>query len=246
MLRIQSAAAAAGVVGLGMLAAHASAATLFTTSADFATFTAQPGFAVAASTAFDADGQTLNGIGNYTVGTSAGGSLQVTRSASTAYAGIAFSNQDEAGNQAFLTAVAPGSVATTYPPPNFNQVPGATAQYSGNLYLTYTVPTNNGGNYFDVGVIFNYTGNFGQFGQTSSTSAIVNGQTVVTATIPYTINAAAGLSYFQLGLLYNSNYNATTPFFVDSISTTPPAAAPEPTTLAALAVGGLLLRRRRA
>jgi hypothetical protein len=54
-----------------------------------------------------------------------------------------------------------------------------------------------------------------------------------------------GLSYFQLGLIYNSNYNTPTPFTVDNIR----ASIPEPTSVGMIAAGvagAIGLRRRPA
>jgi len=90
------------------------------------------------------------------------------------------------------------------------------------ITFDFTQPPPGTGNYFGLGLVLNYDGNFGQFFGT----AIDNGNGTFTATIPYTINAHGPLSYFQLGLIYNSNFDTAAPFTVDNIAVVPePAAA---------------------
>jgi hypothetical protein len=52
--------------------------------------------------------------------------------------------------------------------------------------------------------------------------------------------APGSLTYFQLGLIYNSNYDTGSPFTVDNIRV-----VPEPATLALLPLCGLFVRARK-
>jgi hypothetical protein len=111
---------------------------------------------------------------------------------------------------------------------------------SGTLAIDYTTPANNGGNYFQLGVVLNYSSNFGQF---TGGTPIDDGNGFSTVDVPYTINTAGSYSYFQFGLIFNSNYDSTAPtsFTVDNIRL-----VPEPASMGCLgALGVLVLRRRR-
>lgn len=217
-------------LGLG-IASHAQAQTLFTTVNDFNQWSVGGGTG-GGSTLYDSDGSATNGLGNTTAAGGAGtaGSLSVTLSnPSNTYQFPAFS-AGEQGNQAFLSTLDPGAVAGT-----------SLAAYSGTLDMTYTTPTNNGGSYYEIGVVLNYDGNFGQFFQSSAVNETIDGQPTTVATIPYTISATS-LSYFQLGIIFNSNYAPTTPFYVDNISV---PSVPEPASIGMLGAGMTLLTLRR-
>jgi hypothetical protein len=221
--------------------------TLYTTDTDFSQWGGANGATAAGSTTYDADGSSVNGLGNNGNPNVAGtpGSLQVNWTPTVGgFNGVAFSPNEE-GNTAFLNLLAPGSVPTTFPPPTFSAVPGSIAAGSGTILMTYTFPDNNGGNFFDPGIIFNYNNNFDQDLPTGFTSdGTVDGLSTETVSIPYTLNATSGLSFFQMGILYNSNFSPTGPFFVDNIQI---AQVPEPPSigLIGLLATGLLGRRRR-
>jgi hypothetical protein len=245
-------------IGLGLTTfAHGQA--IFTTVSDFTGWTASaPATAVTASTAWDYDGSTTNGLGNNpgnsgssinVGGTSTGGSLQITASTNLGFSELAFS-PGEAYNNSFMQAFDPGSTTAFSAASSFG--PGSTVAYSGTIYLVYTIPTISSGSFDQIGINLDYPADgFYQalFGSDVS-DGTVNGLTTFTATIPYTVTAGAGnLSNLQLAIQSNSNEVPTSPFFVDDISFSPPvqASMPEPATLGVLGTGlsMLMLRRRR-
>lgn len=215
-----------------LVAGNARAGTvLFTTQEDWAQWVNNTSMTTTGVNTTSLDNSTTNGAGNNASPGSAGtnGSMQtVWNSGSYNY----FYGPGEQGNQSFLSAIDPGAVAGV-----------SAAAYSGMLTVQYTKPPAGSGNYFQLGVVLNYEGNFSQpFGPETD-----NGDGTFTATIPYTINATNALGYFQLGLIYNSSYNTNTPFTVDNIT-----AVPEPMSFSLIALGGLGmlavsigLRRRR-
>ena len=235
------------LVAVGWLVQNASAQTsLFTTTNDFSGWSSQNGDTVGSSTLWDSDGGVVNGLGNSNPGSSGtAGSLSINLNGWTGgnYNSVSF-GPDRSYSSTFLSAIDPGSTPVTYPPPNYNQVPGTTVAYSGQFSMVYTLPDNNGGNYFQIGLVLNYNSDYSVGFGTVTSLGTVDGQTTYEATIPYTIKAGS-LTYFQFGLLYNGNYAPTTPFYVDDISVAP---VPEPATVALAAVGGaaLLFFRRRA
>lgn len=170
----------------------------------------------------------------------AAGSLQITPPASIGFGNIV--DIGESTNSLFLGDLDPGSTAVSYPPPNFTQALGSTTNYSGTLTMTYTIPSNVTGSYFELGVGLNYDGHGYNpfFGTNSYTS--VDGQTTAVETIPYTISAGS-LSYFDFQIFSNTDYTSAAPFYVDDIQ----VSVPEPASMSVLG-GGLLmltLRRRR-
>ncbi len=196
----------------------ATAQSLFTTTGDFTGWSGGSAFTVGPAAAPDLDGNSANGLGN--TGTSGtGGSLQlVWLSGSFDY----IFSQGEQANAAFMAAM----------------------MFNNQIQITYNKPPPGSGNYFGLGIVLNYDGHFDQvFG-----SEVDNGNGTFTATIPYNNNSisaqagGAGITYFQLGIIYNSNFNTATPFNVDNIQ-----AAPEPGTMAlfGLGAGVLILMRRR-
>lgn len=209
---------AAGI-GLAALAvAPAQGQVLFTTQSDFSAWGNNSNSAeiLAAQAAPDSDGSAINGLGNTAApgATDIPGSLSVTQTSGTYNY---FYGGGEQSNAAFLAAL--GS--------------------SGTLAIDYTTPTNNGGSYFEVGVVLNYAGNFGQF---FGGTPVDDGNGFSTVDVPYTVSTAASYSYFQLGLIFNSNYDTTAPatFTVDNIRL-----VPEPASICCLGGLGVLMLRRR-
>jgi hypothetical protein len=187
---------------------------LFTTQDDF---TGWGGTPVATP---DSDGSAINGLGDTTTtpgGAGAPGSLQLTESSGTF--NYIFS-QGEQGNTPFLAAL--GS--------------------SGTINFDFQYPVNNGGSYFQLGLVINATGQFGQF---FGSAPVNDGDGWYTQSIPYTVSGQPGpFSYFQLGVIFNSNYDTSAPavFNIDNIQI---QSVPEPATMGLVGAGITLLTMRR-
>jgi hypothetical protein len=213
---------------------------------------------VGPSSAWDYDGSTINGAGNNpgnsggsinVGGSSAAGSLSVTWGSSVGSYGYPAFSPGEAYNPSFMHTIDPGSLAAYSAESGYGQ--GTTVAYTGTINMVYTKPDDEsgGGGYFQLGIVLNYNGNFGQFfGGPETSLGMVDGQPAYEVSVPYTINAGgpANLNYFMLGVIYNSNYQPVLPFNIDSISVVP---VPEPSSLAFAALGGLcmfrVVRRRK-
>jgi len=203
-------------------AAHAALIPLFQTQNDFSSWQNNGAITVGTQATPDSDGSSINGLGNTTNAGGAGtpGSLLVTEGQGSGTYNFNYSGGEQ-GNAAFLAAL--GS--------------------SGTISLDYTAPTNPGGagNYYQFGLVLNYSGNFGQF---FGGAAVNDGNGFFTQTIPYTVNTASSYSYFQLGIIYSSNFETGGPstFTLDNIGV---VAVPEPASLGMLSLSGVALLRRR-
>lgn len=207
---------------------------LFTTTNDFSLF--QNGSPVLSSDYYSDSGN-VNGLGNAaSVGGAGGiGSLELTLPGGW---GTVSDGPGVAGNQAFLSAIDPGSG------------PGTLVNYSGTL--SFDVYTANLTSWAQFGVLFNYDNNWTPFFSSTTTSITgADGRTWTHAVVPYTI-AATSLSYFGFSIMENSDGGSGgvggvigENIYVDNFQVT---VAPEPGTAALLALGGmaLLFLRRRA
>jgi hypothetical protein len=246
-------------VGVMALAVQTvSAQNLFSTYSDFTGWSGSAGASAGPSSDWDYDGSTINGAGNNPGntgssinpgGSSPVGSLGITWASSAGnYNNLAFS-PGEAYNKSFMHTIDPGSLAAYTDESGYGA--GTTVAYSGTLSMVYTIPDNEAGSYFELGVDLAYTPNYYSVFLPSSITPLngglpVNGQITVEATIPYSITAGNNLQGFAFGIAYNSDYQPVLPFYVDSISV---VAVPEPSSLALAALGGLcmfrVLRRRK-
>lgn len=227
-----------GIVALS-LAQLASAQVLFTTVEDFTGWTGNLGSTVTTSTSYDYDGSTVNGAGNLSNpgGTGTAGSLAVTWAPTVGtFNSIAVASY-QGGNQAFLSVLDPGS----------SVVGNSMAAYSGTLNLVYSLPDNEGGNYFQLGILLQYDANgyYQTFFPSSSDTYLgtFGGLDTYQAAIPYTITAGAQ-NGFGFSIMYNSDYSPIDTFYIDRIEV---AAVPEPTTIALLGFGmlGMAFQLRR-
>lgn len=188
---------------------------LFTTTNDFAEFTAGGGDLILATNDWDFDMNITNGLGDTSAPGAIGnaGSLLIDWSSlETGYGSVA-SGPDEETNAVFMEAIDPGCNTGTE---------ASVAAY-GNLYMDYSMPDNSGGgNYFQLGIGLGYNadGYYQNFFPSSTKDLGIqdnSGYEVYEATIPYTITP--GYYYgFNPWIAVNSNYQPTNGFHVDNIT----------------------------
>lgn len=198
-----------------LLVQSASAQLLFTTYEDFLQWQSANGFGVTAVKNPDSDGGNINGLGNTnafgSVGTS--GALAIQWPQGGIPYNYAAGTPGEQGYTNFIAALEqPGKALTfDYKAP------------------TSVSPTGSTGTYFNVGIVVNCQGRYDQL-LAMSTASLGGGWT--RATIDWgtewsnlvhqaAINLAAStdnvaFTYFQLVVIYNSDYNPVTPYYVDN------------------------------
>jgi hypothetical protein len=226
---------------------------LFTTTSDFTGWTAGSGTPAVVSS-YDSDGVLINGAGNNpgnsgssinVGGTSTGGSMQLSDPSNLGYNVLAYS-PGEAYNQAFMTAVDPGSIAAYTAASSYGN--GTLVAYSGTIDMNFTAPSFlAGGSYYQFGVFFNDQQD-GYYHPELSTSVIndgtIDGMTTYTAIIPYSFNGGT-FNNLNMGIFANSNETLTGPIYVDGIQTV--TAVPEPVSGAGIlgAAALAMLKRNR-
>jgi hypothetical protein len=233
-MKIRSSVLASLVVSGTILGGIAStwAQELYTTQEDFTGWSDNSGnvnFTPGPNSAFSTDSSSTNGLGNPSNAGGAGtsGSITETRIGGGNYD---FFYSQGASSMAFLAALGTSN----------NGGAGYTAA-SGVIEFDYVPPSTGGGTFFQLGIVLNYNNNFGQF----FGGAPVNNGTYFTQDIPYTINSTTSANYFQLGLIWNSDFPNGSTITIDNIHV-----VPEPASLALLGFGGLgligmVIRRQR-
>ena len=142
----------------------------------------------------DSDGGSTNGVANYTA---------------PGAAGTAGAESVQWGTGTYNFFYGPDlSANTSTPLRNYMGTQGI-------IKFDYTIPQIHVGTYYHLGIVLNYNGNFQTFFGTETTTANANGY--YTNTVPYTgFNSAAISSYFQIGVIFNSDYSPLDPYYVDN------------------------------
>ncbi|HWB53776.1 MAG TPA: hypothetical protein VG722_06275, partial [Tepidisphaeraceae bacterium] len=140
---------------VGILAGWGQAQVLFNTQEDFAGWqdnNSGVDFVGAPVATPDSEGSAVNGLGNTTNAGGAGtaGSEQITWQPAAGTYGF-FYSPGEQTNAGFLSAIDPGSST------------GNLVSYSGTIEIDTILPPPGTGNYFSIGLVLNYNGNFSQF-----------------------------------------------------------------------------------
>jgi hypothetical protein len=141
----------------------------------------------------DSDGSAIDGAGNFTTPGAAGtpGALSV-----------------QWGSGTFNFFYSPDLIHI----PDLLAVMGT----QGIVKYDFKPPTIHVGTYFSLGLILNYDNHFGPF-FLGTPSATANANGYFTNTITYTgFVAANAVNYFQMGVIYNSDYSPLDPYYVDN------------------------------
>ena len=209
-----------GILALALGSARADNTICYTTDDDWTSWNStQGGMTFSATTAFDYDGVTVNGIGNGTNpgGAGTGGALEISPIVPCGW-GLDGPFLGVNGiTDAMLKAM--DGPAAGYGNPQLAQ--------SGTLIVDYTMPDNTlGGTSFTMGIAFQDDAQWGgwqanQLYDLGPVSTPYGTEEMYQAVIPYTLNAAANISYTQIGLWLFTDYQGSNPWYIDSISVVP-------------------------
>ncbi|HKW30875.1 MAG TPA: PEP-CTERM sorting domain-containing protein [Verrucomicrobiae bacterium] len=230
-----------GILAFALQPAANAQTSLFTTYEDWQGWQSQGAQwgnpAPVADNAWSSDASTINGLGNPTAPGGAGTSGSLI---------IGPGNGTGGGNNLWTCVAYSPGLGTQLGDYGDNMLD------TGTLLIDYSLPDNEGGSYFQIGVLMQYQGN-GYFGTAFSSSttdlgfADPNGEEVYQAQIPYTISG----TYYGMGfgLMINTDYGSVLPSHVDNIlvENVTSAVVPEPGTIALMSLGlaGLTIIRRR-
>ena len=208
-----------GILALALQSANATNTILYSTDDDWTNWNSVQGLTFQGTTAFDYDGVTVNGIGNplNAGGAGTGGSLEVSP--------IVPCNWGQAGPAFGLTGPTEAVlVAMDGPGAGFGS---PVVAQTGTLIVDYTMPdyTNNG-TYFSMGIFFQDDAQWGGWSASQNTdlgpvTTPSGTQEMYEAVIPYSLSAAANLSYAQMGFWLFTDYQGTNSWYIDSISVVP-------------------------
>jgi hypothetical protein len=177
--------------------------TVFTTQEDFTNWSGS-NFILQPVPSPDFDGSGTNGLGNNSApaGTGTPGSLGIEW-VSGGYTSA--TSPDESVNTTLITALGTGGLV----------------KYS------FTTPDDeaSSGGYYAMGILFNYNNNYGQYfwydgGIPAQYTSFSTANGWSTAYARYTFDPTQltpGSAYFQIGFIYNSNYDPVNPFYLDDI-----------------------------
>jgi hypothetical protein len=240
---------------------NAGAQTLFTTQQDFTPWTLPNGGATLAVSANSTDSgatASVDGVGNDNelTGISNGGTAGTSGS-------LTLTNYTAGNTVAFVPVLGPEEVPEAGP--GLTPLPNAAfftaLGTSGVLSVDFTEPVGGTvGTYFEAEILFNDSVGYQQQGLVSvghpatAAGVIIDDGTTINGGEEYTleqnytlVNAPAGdlYSYFQLGVVFNSDWVGGTITLDNLRIASSVTSVPEPTTMALLPAAALMAMRRR-
>jgi hypothetical protein len=210
-----------GILAFTLVNANATNTIFYTTDDDWTSWNSvQGGMTFSATTAFDYDGVTVNGIGNSTNpgGAGTGGALEISPIVPCGW-GLDGPFLGVGGpTDAMLKAM--DGPAAGYGNPQ--------AAQTGTLIVEYTMPDHDlGGTSFTMGIAFQDDAQWGGWQATANydlgpVSTPSGTEEMYEAVIPYTLNADANaISFAQIGLWLFTDYQGSNPWYIDNISVVP-------------------------